>query len=130
MVLRYKKSRAREGAAFCVLNGAGTRNRTADLLITNQLLYRLSYPGMPGLRGARHSSRTPRAGKQESRFLFDASQFAGVPLLLLHLHATQNLNALGLRAAGPMHGLGEITDRIAAQSHVLDQAQDACPVFH
>jgi len=27
-------------------DGAGTRNRTADLLITNQSLYRLSYPGM------------------------------------------------------------------------------------
>ena len=27
-------------------NGAGTRNRTADLLITNQSLYQLSYPGM------------------------------------------------------------------------------------
>ncbi len=26
--------------------GAGTRNRTADLLITNQSLYRLSYSGM------------------------------------------------------------------------------------
>lgn len=25
--------------------GAGTRNRTADLLITNQSLYQLSYPG-------------------------------------------------------------------------------------
>ena len=84
---------------------------------------------MPGLRGARHSSRTPRAGKQESRFLFDASQFAGVPLLLLHLHATQNLNALGLRAAGPMHGLGEITHRIAAQCHVLDESQDTHAIF-
>ena len=27
------------------LNGAGKRNRTSDLLITNQLLYRLSYSG-------------------------------------------------------------------------------------
>jgi hypothetical protein len=27
------------------LDGAGTRNRTADLLITNQSLYRLSYSG-------------------------------------------------------------------------------------
>ncbi len=27
-------------------NGAGTRNRTADLLITNQSLYQLSYPGI------------------------------------------------------------------------------------
>ena len=26
--------------------GAGTRNRTADLLITNQSLYRLSYSGI------------------------------------------------------------------------------------
>jgi hypothetical protein len=27
------------------LSGAGKRNRTSDLLITNQLLYRLSYSG-------------------------------------------------------------------------------------
>jgi hypothetical protein len=26
-------------------SGAGKRTRTADLLITNQLLYQLSYPG-------------------------------------------------------------------------------------
>ena len=30
---------------FCFLNGAGRRTRTPDLLITNQLLYRLSYTG-------------------------------------------------------------------------------------
>ena len=29
-------------------NGANGRNRTADLLITNQLLYRLSYIGFKG----------------------------------------------------------------------------------
>ena len=27
-------------------NGAGTRNRTPDLMITNQLLYQLSYAGI------------------------------------------------------------------------------------
>ena len=27
------------------MHGAGTQIRTADLLITNQLLYQLSYPG-------------------------------------------------------------------------------------
>ena len=30
------------------INGAPTRTRTADLLITNQLLYQLSYRGMAG----------------------------------------------------------------------------------
>ena len=29
-------------------NGAGNRNRTYDLLITNELLYRLSYSGFRG----------------------------------------------------------------------------------
>jgi hypothetical protein len=29
-----------------ILNGAGNRTRTDDLLITNQLLYQLSYPGL------------------------------------------------------------------------------------
>lgn len=28
--------------------GAGSRNRTRDLLITNQLLYQLSYTGLGG----------------------------------------------------------------------------------
>ncbi|CAI8999202.1 hypothetical protein EMIT0196MI5_90159 [Pseudomonas sp. IT-196MI5] len=32
------------------LNGAGTRNRTRDLLITSQLLYHLSYTGVSGRR--------------------------------------------------------------------------------
>ena len=31
-----------------VINGAPTRTRTADLLITNQLLYQLSYRGTDG----------------------------------------------------------------------------------
>ena len=35
--------------------GAGTRTRTADLLITNQLLYQLSYAGL----GAGEGNRTP-----------------------------------------------------------------------
>ena len=55
--------------------GATGRNRTADLLITNQLLYRLSYSGLKGgdYRGAmrmrpapggmlRTASTTGRAG--------------------------------------------------------------------
>ena len=32
------------------LNGAGTRSRTRDLLITSQLLYQLSYTGVLGRR--------------------------------------------------------------------------------
>jgi hypothetical protein len=32
-------------AFYGTLNGAGTRNRTRDLLITSQLLYHLSYTG-------------------------------------------------------------------------------------
>ena len=31
---------------FTLLNGAGTRIRTVDLLITSQLLYQLSYAGV------------------------------------------------------------------------------------
>ncbi|CAN0237244.1 unnamed protein product, partial [Chrysoparadoxa australica] len=34
--------------AKCLKNGAPTRTRTADLLITNQLLYQLSYSGFGG----------------------------------------------------------------------------------
>ena len=32
-------------AGFLYFNGAGDMNRTRDLLITNELLYRLSYTG-------------------------------------------------------------------------------------
>ena len=32
-------------ARFLYFNGAGDMNRTRDLLITNELLYRLSYTG-------------------------------------------------------------------------------------
>ena len=34
------------------MNGAGERSRTSDLLITNQLLYQLSYTGMRVLRSS------------------------------------------------------------------------------
>jgi hypothetical protein len=34
------------GSYNSLISGAGERNRTSDLLITNQLLYRLSYTGM------------------------------------------------------------------------------------
>ncbi len=39
------KKRPRVGALILRKIGAGTRNRTTDLLITNQLLYQLSYAG-------------------------------------------------------------------------------------
>ena len=37
-------------AFYGTLYGAGTRNRTRDLLITSQLLYHLSYTGVSGRR--------------------------------------------------------------------------------
>ncbi len=39
--------------------GAGTMNRTRDLLITNQLLYQLSYAGFVD---ADYSRKTPQLG--------------------------------------------------------------------
>ena len=41
--MRTKKASHRCEAFFGI--GAGTRNRTRDLLITSQLLYQLSYTG-------------------------------------------------------------------------------------
>src|SRR5690554_727767 len=38
--------------------------------------------------------------------LFNARQLPCMPLLLLNIHTTQNLNALRLRAAGAVHGFG------------------------
>ena len=45
--LHTKKRLTMEALSRC-LYGAGTRNRTTDLLITNQLLYQLSYAGLMG----------------------------------------------------------------------------------
>ena len=42
-----------EELAWKEKNGAGKRNRTSDLLITNQLLYRLSYSGTARRGGER-----------------------------------------------------------------------------
>ena len=42
---KYEKGLPRLGQPFFVF-GAGTMNRTRDLLITNQLLYQLSYTGI------------------------------------------------------------------------------------
>ena len=47
-LIRHKKS------------GAGGRNRTPDLLITNQLLYQLSYTSINSIVTARHSGSCPR----------------------------------------------------------------------
>lgn len=44
------KGKARRQGAKSPVVGAGTRNRTADLLITNQSLYRLSYSGLRATR--------------------------------------------------------------------------------
>ena len=43
---RGKKKRTRKGSVARDEYGAGTRSRTRDLMITNQLLYQLSYAGM------------------------------------------------------------------------------------
>lgn len=40
--------------------GAGSRNRTRDLLITNQLLYQLSYAGMRGIIGRAYPAQNRR----------------------------------------------------------------------
>jgi hypothetical protein len=44
---RNRKANPCEVGFFVVLIGAGEMNRTPDLLITNELLYRLSYTGFP-----------------------------------------------------------------------------------
>ena len=44
-VLLKQKNGPAKGPYLIVLYGAGTKSRTRDLLITNQLLYQLSYAG-------------------------------------------------------------------------------------
>ena len=50
--LQKKESRIRILLEGCEESGAGARTRTEDLLITNQLLYQLSYAGAAGSLGA------------------------------------------------------------------------------
>ena len=52
--------------------GAGERNRTSDLLVTNQLLYRLSYPGV--YRSRRHFTLPSNACRHIPPPLFDRRQ--------------------------------------------------------
>ena len=60
--LRHKKPR---GRGVMQGDGAETRNRTADLLITNQLLYRLSYFGNYLSLQNQNFSRDPGAGRTD-----------------------------------------------------------------
>ena len=46
--------------------GAGSRNRTRDLLITNQLLYQLSYAGKALRIIAQHTAQLSYAGTGKS----------------------------------------------------------------
>ena len=46
----WQKNKGPASLQALVLNGAGTRSRTRDLLITSQLLYQLSYTGVLGRR--------------------------------------------------------------------------------
>ena len=47
-----KENRLARSLYLIVLYGAGTKSRTRDLLITNQLLYQLSYAGMVSHAGS------------------------------------------------------------------------------
>src|SRR5262245_59890800 len=53
----------------------------------------------------------------------DTSQRAGPCLLVFDLHGTRDLDALCLRRSCPVQAFGQITDRVAADGHILDQAQ-------
>ena len=45
------------------------------------------------------------------------------------MHLAGDLDSLGLRAARSVHGFSEITDGVAAEGHVFDEAQNAGAVF-
>ena len=59
-------------------SGAGTRNRTADLLITNQSLYQLSYPGLLLARksAARWGGEYSEGTTTSERVLLNETQIA------------------------------------------------------
>ena len=59
--------RGLSACGITVKAGAGERTRTADLLITNQLLYQLSYAGTGGKRGLAGTSGGGHPAVSESR---------------------------------------------------------------
>ena len=62
--------------------GAGTRNRTADLLITNQSLYQLSYPGLlpPTSSEARWGDEYNEGTTTYERELLNETQFVALSI--------------------------------------------------
>ena len=75
-------------------NGAGTKIRTRDLLITNQLLYQLSYTGISGLR-----SRILNQSTAWRTALFDQHAAEYQPGVVDVLEIEQGHDSVG-RAAG------------------------------
>ena len=67
--------------------GAGERTRTADLLITNQLLYQLSYAGFLRAKGGRGATSKLRADRHVSTGRGAGVTFAGSANRLLPLAA-------------------------------------------
>ena len=57
------------------MNGAGSRIRTDDLLITNQLLYQLSYAGKKSARPARTHSGSERGKVAQSFYSNNRGEF-------------------------------------------------------
>ena len=86
-----------------IFYGAGKRNRTSDLLITNQLLYRLSYPGLyynPPVKWAcdKHAMRQAMVKSRFSRVKRgDSIHFLGW-WIFNGAHANNNINAIAGRA--------------------------------
>lgn len=56
-------------------------------------------------------------------FFPDPGQVLRELLFVFKIGLTRDLDTLGLRRAGPMHGLGKVTDRIPPERHVFYQAQ-------
>src|SRR5215471_3779890 len=57
--------------------------------------------------------------------LSDAREVPGTRFLLVEPHAARYLDALRLRRSRSVQAFGQITHRVAADGHVLNQAQDA-----
>jgi|GEM_PF-1687283 hypothetical protein len=88
-------------------NGAGTRNRTADLLITNQSLYQLSYPGICKSHGVSiaylHTSWGVYLSQSTPRSIFAITEWALVRLLYV---AVDSPTLYGQSKAGVLYPKG------------------------
>jgi hypothetical protein len=84
--VRFCQCSPYNGPGFCTGIGAVERNRTSDLLITNQLLYQLSYNSTQGgdYKATAAASAIRRAAATSAAEVVSKAGFFDVPMMTLN----------------------------------------------